>query len=60
MNIISSIRKAGVFYEFDDRQNIYLSYAVAHREPTGATSRMPARVKFPGLKDLETWKQDIT
>lgn len=48
--------RAGVFYEFSDRQNIYLSYAVAHREPNRSNFKdaRPGEVPTPErLGDLE-------
>ena len=49
--------KAGVFYEFDNRQNIYLSYAVANREPNRSNFKDagPGEVPRPErLGNLET------
>jgi iron complex outermembrane recepter protein len=49
--------KAGVFYEFDSRQNVYLSYAVAHREPNRSNFKdaRPDEIPRPErLGNLET------
>lgn len=50
--------KAGLFYEIDDRQNVYASYAMAHREPTrtnfkDATGDALATPKAETLNDVE-------
>lgn len=49
--------KAGIFYEFDDRKNVYFSYAVAHREPNRSNFKdaRPGEVPRPErLGNLET------
>ncbi len=49
--------KAGVYYEFDNRQNVYLSYAVANREPNRSNFKdaRPGEIPRPErLGNLET------
>ena len=49
--------KAGVFFELDDRQNVYLSYAVAHREPSRSNFKdaRPGEIPRPErLGNIET------
>lgn len=49
--------KAGIFYEFDNQQNVYLSYAVAHREPNRSNFKdaRPGETPRPErLDNLET------
>ena len=49
--------KGGVFFELDDRQNIYLSYAVAHREPSRSNFKdaRPGEIPRPErLDNIET------
>jgi iron complex outermembrane recepter protein len=49
--------KAGIFYELDNRQNIYLSYAIAHREPNRGNFKdaRPGEIPRPErLGNLET------
>ncbi len=49
--------KAGVYYEFDDRQNVYLSFAVAHREPNRSNFKdaRPGEIPRPErMNNLET------
>ncbi len=49
--------KAGIFYELNDRQNVYFSYAVAHREPSRSNFKdaRPGEVPKPErLDNIET------
>ncbi len=49
--------KAGIYYEFDNRQNLYFSYSVAHREPNRSNFKdaRPGEVPRPErLGNLET------
>lgn len=50
--------KAGLFYDINDNQNLYASYAMAHREPTrtnfkDATGDLSATPKAETLNDVE-------
>ncbi len=44
--------KAGIYFEFDDRQNVYLSYAVAHREPSRSNFKDSRPGEIPGAERL--------
>ena len=49
--------KAGIFFELDDRQNLYFSYAVAHREPSRSNFKdaRPGEIPTPErLDNIET------
>jgi iron complex outermembrane recepter protein len=49
--------KGGVFFELDNRQNLYLSYAVAHREPSRSNFKdaRPDEIPRPErLDNIET------
>jgi iron complex outermembrane recepter protein len=49
--------KAGIFFELDDRQNFYFSYAVAHREPSRSNFKdaRPGEIPRPErLDNIET------
>ncbi|TVR72531.1 MAG: TonB-dependent receptor [Marinilabiliales bacterium] len=45
--------KAGIFFELDDRQNVYLSYAVAHREPSRSNFTDARPGEFPRPERLD-------
>ncbi len=45
--------KAGIFYEIDSRQNLYLSYSVAHREPNRSNFKDARPGEIPGPERLD-------
>ncbi len=45
--------KAGIFFELNDRQNVYLSYAVAHREPNRSNFTDARPGEFPRPERLD-------